>query len=122
MTGYGSQAFALNYLGANYTSHKIVEWAIPSIIAYADAHSNDTTDYSKGLTKQEIAESEIINGKATQEYTTTAKDIDTYKLTDTPKNATGTGQVAGGHYAPGRGQGRTGRSHRCYSTWRAECP
>lgn len=54
--GYGSQSFALDYIGANYTSHKIVEWAIPSIIAYADAHSNDTTDYSKDLTKQEIAD------------------------------------------------------------------
>lgn len=40
-------------------------------------------------TKQELAESETINGKATQEYTTTAKTIDAYKLTDTPKNATG---------------------------------
>lgn len=54
--GYGSQSFALDYLGANYESHKIVEWAIPSIIAYADAHSNDTNDYSKDLSKDEIAE------------------------------------------------------------------
>lgn len=56
MTGYGSQSLALNYIGANYTSHKIVEWAIPSIIAYADVHSNDTNDYSKDLTKEQIAQ------------------------------------------------------------------
>lgn len=39
-----------------HENHKIVEWAIPSIIAYADAHSTDTTDYAKDLTKKEIAE------------------------------------------------------------------
>ena len=54
--GYGSQSFALDYLGVKHENHKIVEWAIPSIIAYADAHSTDTTDYSKDLSKQDIAQ------------------------------------------------------------------
>ena len=48
------------------------------VVKYIDADTNN-----------EIAESETINGKVTEEYTTTAKNIDSYKLTDTPKNATG---------------------------------
>lgn len=42
--GYGSQLFALKYLGANVSSHKIVEWAVPSIQAYKDAHFPDRND------------------------------------------------------------------------------
>lgn len=42
--GYGSQLFALKYLGANVSSHKIVEWAVPSIQAYKDAHFHDRND------------------------------------------------------------------------------
>lgn len=53
--GYGSQHFALEYLGANFESWKICEWAVKSIQAYKDAHfSHDNTDYSKGLSKDEI--------------------------------------------------------------------
>lgn len=53
--GYGSQSLALDYLGVNYESHKICEWAVPSIIAYKDIHkSNDNTDYSKDLTTAEL--------------------------------------------------------------------
>ena len=53
--GYGSQAFALKYLGANFEHWKLCEWAIKSIQAYKDAHfENDKTDYSKGLSQQEI--------------------------------------------------------------------
>lgn len=53
--GYGSQHFALEYLGANFESYKICEWAVKSIQAYKDAHfSHDNTDYSKGLSKDEI--------------------------------------------------------------------
>lgn len=53
--GYGSQHFALEYLKANFESYKICEWAVKSIQAYKDAHfSHDNTDYSKGLSKDEI--------------------------------------------------------------------
>ena len=53
--GYGSQFLALKYLGANVESHKIVEWAIPAVLAYKDIHyKNDKTNYAKGLTKNEL--------------------------------------------------------------------
>ena len=55
--GYGSQHFALDYLGANFESWKICEWAIKSIQAYKDAHfSTDNTDYSKELTRDQVEE------------------------------------------------------------------
>lgn len=45
--GYGSQHFALKYLGLNVEQWKLVEWAVPSIQAYKDAHfTNDNFDYS----------------------------------------------------------------------------
>ena len=53
--GYGSQHFALEYLGVDFEQWKLCEWAVKSIQAYKDAHcKNDNTDYSKELTKQEI--------------------------------------------------------------------
>ena len=53
--GYGSQALALKYLGVKFEHWKICEWAIKSIQAYKDIHMNDdTTDYSKELTIDEI--------------------------------------------------------------------
>lgn len=55
--GYGSQAFALKYLGANFEHWKLCEWAVKSIQAYKDAHcKEDITDYSKELTKEQIFE------------------------------------------------------------------
>ena len=52
---YGSQHFALEYLGVNFKSWKICEWAVKSIQAYKDAHFGcDDTDYSKDLTKEQI--------------------------------------------------------------------
>ena len=65
--GYGSQLQSLNYIReffgidkVKYKHHKICEWAMNSIIAYADLHRNDlpfyNTDFSKPLTKNEIAE------------------------------------------------------------------
>lgn len=55
--GYGSQHFALEYLGANFEQWKLCEWAVKSIQAYKDAHcQNDNTDYSKDLTKEQIVE------------------------------------------------------------------
>ena len=58
--GYGSQALALKYLGAKFEHHIICEWAVNSIIAYASVHRNELKnygiDYSKELTKTEIAQ------------------------------------------------------------------
>jgi len=46
--GYGSQHFALKYLGIDAESYRICEWAVKSIQAYKDAHfHSDNTDYSK---------------------------------------------------------------------------
>ena len=57
--GYGSQALSLKYLGANFEHYKICEWAINSIIAYADLHRNELSeygnDYCSDLTKEQIA-------------------------------------------------------------------
>ena len=57
--GYGSQALALKYLGAKFEHYKICEWAVNSIIAYADIHRNELKnygiDYCKELSKSEIA-------------------------------------------------------------------
>lgn len=54
--GYGSQHLALKYLGADFESHRIAEWAVKSIQAYKDLHcGEDHTDYSKGLTDEEVA-------------------------------------------------------------------
>ena len=53
--GYGSQHFALEYLGADFQQWKLCEWAVKSIQAYKDAHFKyDNIDYSKDLTKEEI--------------------------------------------------------------------
>lgn len=55
--GYGSQALALKYLGANFEHHKLCEWAVKSIQAYKDVHmTNDNTDYSKDLSIEEVKE------------------------------------------------------------------
>ena len=59
--GYGSQRMALKMLDASFEHWKICEWAMNSIIAYASVHRNELKnygiDYSKNLTKDEIAES-----------------------------------------------------------------
>ena len=55
--GYGSQHLALKYLGADFESWKISEWAIKSIQAYKDLHcGDDNTDYSKDLSVDEITD------------------------------------------------------------------
>lgn len=55
--GYGSQALALKYLGANFQHHKLCEWSIKSIQAYKDLHMpDDNTDYSKELNKEQLIE------------------------------------------------------------------
>lgn len=53
--GYGSQALALKYLGANFEHWKICEWAVKSIQAYKDLHfGDDNTDYSAAKTQDEV--------------------------------------------------------------------
>ena len=55
--GYGSQALALKYLGVEFEHWKICEWAVKSIQAYKDIHfTDDNTDYSSGISKQQIIE------------------------------------------------------------------
>jgi len=56
-SGYGSQALALKYLGIEFEHWKTCEWAIRSIQAYKDIHfPNDSTDYSNGISKEQIIE------------------------------------------------------------------
>lgn len=53
--GYGSQALALKYLGANFEHWKICEWAVKSIQAYKDLHfGDDNIDYSATKTQDEV--------------------------------------------------------------------
>ena len=53
--GYGSQALALKYLGANFEHWKICEWAVKSIQAYKDLHfGDDNADYSAAKTQDEV--------------------------------------------------------------------
>ena len=53
--GYGSQAFALKYLGVKFEHWKLCEWAVKSIQAYKDAHfKDDNNDYSKELVREQL--------------------------------------------------------------------
>ena len=55
--GYGSQALALKYLGANFEHWKIAEWNYKSSFAYKSIHfPDDKTDYSKGLDKSSLVD------------------------------------------------------------------
>jgi len=69
--GYGSQALALKYLGANFEHYKICEWAINSIIAYADLHRDELEHYGENfcgdLTKEQIA-NELFNYGVSIDY------------------------------------------------------
>lgn len=60
--GYGSQLLAFKYLGVDAEHYKICEWAVPSIEAYNDIHVQDYTDYSKDLTKEQVANALIEKG------------------------------------------------------------
>jgi DNA (cytosine-5)-methyltransferase 1 len=53
--GYGSQHFALEYLGLDFEQWKLCEWAVKSIQAYKDAHfKDDDNDYSQGFSSEYI--------------------------------------------------------------------
>lgn len=61
--GYGSQHFALEYLGADVQQWKLCEWAVKSIQAYKDAHfTDDNNDYSATLSKTEIVDYLVSKG------------------------------------------------------------
>lgn len=61
--GYGSQALALKYLGVPFEHWKICEWNYKSIQAYKDIHfPYDDTDYSIGLSKEQLANYLAITG------------------------------------------------------------
>ena len=61
--GYGSQALALKYLGADFEHWRICEWAVKSIQAYKDLHcGNDNTDYSKDLPIEKVKELLLTSG------------------------------------------------------------
>ncbi len=67
--GYGSQALALKYLGVHFEHWKISEWAVKSISAYKDLHfGKDETDYSAGLTAEQIKE--WLVGRISADYST----------------------------------------------------
>lgn len=66
--GYGTFSYALKYLGANYESYKLCEWALKSIKAYHNGHHvDDTNDYSKHLTKDELIDY-LYNKGVSQNY------------------------------------------------------
>lgn len=75
--GYGSQSLALKYLGVPFEHYCLSEWAIKSIQAYKDLHfSKDFTDYSKGLSVNQIKKR--LSGRISSDYSTplTDKQID----------------------------------------------
>ena len=53
--GYGSQALALEKIGADFKSHHLCEWEPEAVRSYHVIHyPNDTKDYSESLTKEEV--------------------------------------------------------------------
>lgn len=75
--GYGSQLLAFKYLGMKAEDYKISEWAVKSIQAYKDLHTNDTTDYSKGIPIADIRRW-FYGGRISKDYNKplTNKEID----------------------------------------------
>ena len=52
--GIGAQAKALELLGADFSSHRVVEWSAYSIIAYNAIHKGDWADHSQGLDLEQL--------------------------------------------------------------------
>lgn len=52
--GIGSQAKALEVLGADFEHWRLVEWATNSILAYNAIHIKDWGDHSEGLSKTDL--------------------------------------------------------------------
>ena len=85
--GYGSQALALKYLGANFEHWKLVEWAVKSIQAYKDIHfTDDNTDYSKDLSVEEIKEY-LFNKGISSNYNEPMNESQIKRLNDSQARA-----------------------------------
>lgn len=68
-SGYSSQALALKYLGVPFEHYKTSEWAVKSIQAAKDLHfAEDKTDYSKGMTTEQVRK--WLNHKISTDYNT----------------------------------------------------
>jgi DNA (cytosine-5)-methyltransferase 1 len=67
-SGYDSQALALKYLDIDFEHYKTCEWAVKSIQALKDLHfENDTIDYSKDLSKEQLIE-KLFNKGISADY------------------------------------------------------
>lgn len=56
-SGVGTQAMALRDIGAEFERYKTSEWEVNAIASYKAIHcENDNTDYSRGMTKEELPE------------------------------------------------------------------
>lgn len=65
-SGIGAQHKALTVLGVEFESWKTCEWAAPSIRAYNAIHIKDHTDYSFGMSKQELID--YLQGNISTDY------------------------------------------------------
>lgn len=66
--GYGSQSLALDYLGADYESFRICEWAVNSILAYKELHfPDDKKDYSKNLS-DDVVKQQLLDYGISADY------------------------------------------------------
>ena len=64
--GVGAQHAALKRLNAKIDRVTIVEWAVKSIQAYKDMHTEDDKDYAMGMTDEEIEN--ILVGNVSLDY------------------------------------------------------
>ena len=86
--GYGSQALALKYLGVTFEHYKICEWAINSIIAYANLHRDELKDFGKdysqleGLSKSQVAQ-KLFEYGVSKDYSHPAKLEELNKMPET---------------------------------------
>ncbi len=61
-SGYGSQAMALNVMGADFEHYKISEWEVNANKSYKACHINDNTDYSEIYNKEKIINKLLVLG------------------------------------------------------------
>lgn len=53
--GYGSQAMALERIGAKFEKYLICEWCVQSFASYKAIHFvEDKTDYSEGISQKQL--------------------------------------------------------------------
>lgn len=60
--GVGSQASALERIGADFESYKISEWEINAVKSYNAIHSKDRKDYSEGMEESKLDDALIKYG------------------------------------------------------------